>query len=73
MLLIGFAIGIGVVVILFFVLLLAAMLGIPLETRKAREKRAAIAWHMQQQAIQSQAARNLQVREAEARLRGEQF
>lgn len=58
-------VGVGIYVL---VLVVAAILGIPLESRGAQAKRAVIAKQMQRDAIEAEAARNVAIRAAEKRL-----
>lgn len=66
----GIAIVVGIVLVVGFFLVVfgAAMLGIPLESKKKRDARAALAAQIQAQRIEAEAARNLAVRQAEQRL-----
>lgn len=70
-LLVGILIGLGAFVLYGFVLVLMAMLGIPLSSKRGNEKRTAIAAAMQQDMIEREAARNLAIRAAEDRLRSQ--
>lgn len=63
-------VGIGGVVLWGFVLIICAVLGIPLETRRGREKRAAIAEQMRAASIEADAQRSLEVKAAEQRMSG---
>ena len=68
----GFVIGLCIAGLVFGVLVFAAMLGIPLETRARREKRAALAVKLRAEAAQQEAARQIAVQDEIDRLRGQQ-
>lgn len=68
---IAVCIGLGAAVVWFLVVMGAAMLGIPLESKAKREARAQLAAQLQAQAVQAEAARNVAVRAAEQRLADE--
>jgi hypothetical protein len=67
--LVGILIGLGLVAAYIFVLVFAAMLGIPLETRKGREKRAQIAQQLRDADLQAEAERQIRVEQIKRGLR----
>lgn len=69
---IAVCVGLGAAVVWFLVVVGAAMLGIPLESKAKREARGQLAARLQAQDIQAEAERNLAIRAAEQRLTGEQ-